>query len=61
MRRWIHLETMTEGANMKPNSGQSCLIHRGSPNLPGGMGTPHDRVYIPYLSENRFLSLSTKS
>ena len=43
------------------SSGQSCLIHRGSPNLPGGMGTPQDRVYIPYLSENRFLSLSTKS
>ena len=27
------------------SSGQSCLIHRGSPNLPGGMGTPQGQVF----------------
>ena len=59
MRRWNHVETMAEGANTKPWPALDNPAR--SPNLPGGMGTPQDRVYIPYLSENRFLSLSTKS
>ena len=57
-KTWNHLETMPEGIDQAlAKSGQSWPIYLNSK---PAMGTSTHTKKIPYLSENRFLSLSPK-